>query len=257
VSPGAAALPFAGARPWAFAGAGLSVPRMRMRAFRREADPAAGEATDASPVAPAIAEDRAPELVAACVRGDEAARREFVVQYDGLIRYAMLVVLRQRNVVLNHDELEDLHQVVLASFFDRNCRRLQMYEGRNQATFATFLRVCATRQTLDHLRHRRRRPPQVEEAELAQDPGASLAEHADPGAGPEETTATRQALLQVREVVAGLPPREQLLVRLHFVEGLEIPGVARALGISENATHVLKSRIRAKLRAALEPASDG
>jgi DNA-directed RNA polymerase specialized sigma24 family protein len=32
------------------------------------------------------------------------------------------------------------------------------------------------------------------------------------------------------------------------VEGLDIPDVARALGVSENAAHVLKSRLRAKLR---------
>ena len=52
----------------------------------------------------------------------------------------------------------------------------------------------------------------------------------------------------LRRLVALLPAREQLLVRLHFVDGLEIPDVAKVLGITENATHVLKSRVRAKLR---------
>jgi RNA polymerase sigma factor for flagellar operon FliA len=132
-----------------------------------------------------------------------------------------------------------------------------MYEGRNRASFATFVRVCATRQTLDHLRQRRRHPPAIEEAELAQEPGGSLAERADPGPGPESAAATRQTLVQLKEIVAALPSREQLLVRLHFIDGLEIPEVARALGITENATHVLKSRVRAKLRAALEPAAHG
>jgi len=235
----------------------MTLPRTGVRVFRREADSTGSEAPEGTLLAPAAAEERAPDLIVACARGDEAAREEFVAQYDGLIRYAMLMVLRQRGVVLSREELDDLHQVVLASFFERSCRRLQMYEGRNRASFATFVRVCAARQTLDYLRQRRRHPPAIEEAELAREPGASLGEHADPGVGPEEATSTRQTLLQVKEVVDSLPSREQLLVRLHFVEGMDIPAVARTLGISENAAHVLKSRIRAKLRAALEPASDG
>src|SRR5262245_44383179 len=257
LSPGAMALPLPAAPcSWPFAGAGMTLPRTGVRVFRREADPGC-ETPEGTLLAPPAAEERAPDLIAACVRGDAAAREEFVVQYDGLIRYAMLIVLRQRGVILSREELDDLHQVVLASFFERICRRLQMYEGRNRASFATFVRVCATRQTLDHLRQRRRHPPAIEEAELAREPGASLAEHADPRAGPEEATSTRQTLLQVKEIVASLPSREQLLVRLHFVDGIDIPAVARALAISENAAHVLKSRIRAKLRAALEPVSDG
>ena len=201
------------------------------------------------------AERRAPELVAACVRGEVAAREEFVLEYEGLVRFAIHLVLRQRGVVLSREELEDLQQSVMGAFFERGCRRLSLYEGRNRASFATFVRVCATRQTLDHLRQRRRRPTLVDEGERSDERSETL-EHADPGSGPEETVAARERLLRLRTAVASLPAREQLLVRLHFVEGLEVAGVARALDITENATHVLKSRVRAKLRAALEPSGD-
>jgi RNA polymerase sigma-70 factor (ECF subfamily) len=234
----------------------MTLPRTGVRVFRREADSTGSEAPEGTLLAPAPAEERAPDLIAACVRGDEAAREEFVVQYDGPNPLCDAHRAPPARVVPARGT-DDLHQAVLASFFERSCRRLQMYEGRNRASFATFVRVCAARQTLDHLRQRRRHPPAIEEAELAREPGASLVEHADPGVGPEEVTSTRQTLLQVKEIVDSLPSREQLLVRLHFVEDMDIPAVARTLGISENAAHVLKSRIRAKLRAALEPASDG
>jgi DNA-directed RNA polymerase specialized sigma24 family protein len=42
-----------------------------------------------------------------------------------------------------------------------------------------------------------------------------------------------------------------MLVRMHFVEGLAIPEVARSLRMTDNATHVMKSRLRSKLRLAL------
>jgi DNA-directed RNA polymerase specialized sigma24 family protein len=56
---------------------------------------------------------------------------------------------------------------------------------------------------------------------------------------------------QVRAFVSRLTPREQMLVRMHFVEGLAIPEVARSLRMTDNATHVMKSRLRSKLRLAL------
>lgn len=248
ISAGPMALPLPGTVSWPLPRALVSAPRAGFRAPARSSESA--ETTQGARPA-REAEERAPALVAACARGDRAARDEFVVQYEGLVRFAIHTVLRQRGVVLLPEELEDLQQTVLAAFFDRDCRRLQLYEGRNQASFATFVRVCATRQTLDHLRQRRRRPPASEELEAAGDRRSDLSERPDPSAGPEDAAATRESLLRLREAVKTLPAREQLLVRLHFVDGLEVPEVARALGISENATHVLKSRIRAKLRDAL------
>jgi RNA polymerase sigma-70 factor (ECF subfamily) len=249
ISAGPLVLLLPGAPPWTLPGGLLSRPRAGVRSPGRGGETA--DAPERTTRAPREAEARAPALVAACVRGDAAARDEFIVQYEGLVRFAIHTVLRQRGVVLLREELEDLQQNVLAAFFDRDCRRLQLYEGRNQASFATFVRVCATRQTLDHLRQRRRRPPANEELENAGDRRSELSERPDPKAGPEEEAATRESLIRLRVAIKALPAREQLLVRLHFLEGLEVPEVARALGISENATHVLKSRIRAKLRDAL------
>ena len=84
-----------------------------------------------------------------------------------------------------------------------------------------------------------------------------LAERADPSAGPEETAAATEMLRRTQEAITDLAPREQLLIRLHFVQGLEVPRVAKTLGISENATHVLKSRIRNKLKKALAAEPEG
>ncbi len=190
-----------------------------------------------------------------CHAGAPGIREEFVDGYGALVRFAMSSVLRQRGVQMQPEETEDLFQSLLVSFLDRDCRRLKLYDGRGGASFATFVRVCATRQTLDHLRHLRRQPNFVRED--APGEGRSLFEEmADPQPGPEAAAATEETLRHLRDVVAALPAREQLLVRLHFVEGRSIPEVARALGITDNATHVMKSRLRAKLRQRLEPSHD-
>lgn len=186
-----------------------------------------------------------------CRADAPGVRDEFVEAYGPLVRFAMSSVLRQRGVRLEPEEMDDLFQSLLVSFFDRDCRRLKMYDGRGGASFATFVRVCATRQTLDHLRHLRRQPTFVREDDGGE--GRSLFDDMpDPRANPETAAATGERVRQLRELVSALPPREQLLVRLHFVEGQSIPEVARVLGITDNATHVLKSRLRAKLRERME-----
>lgn len=191
---------------------------------------------------------RGQDFIQRCIAGAPGTRDEFVVEYSGLIRFAIAAVLRHRGITLLREEIDDLTHNVIVSLFDRDCRKLKMYEGRNQASFATFVRVCATRLTLDHLRYRSRRPQIAPDMQGGDDVRDALADTADASLGPEEQASLSEDLDTLKRLVAALSPREQLLVRLHFVDGLDIPDVARALGVSENATHVLKSRLRAKLR---------
>lgn len=220
-------------------------------ARQRAASPSQAAVPDAAAQAPSEAFQRGQEFIARCIAGEPGTRDQFVVEYSGLIRFAIAAVLRHRGVTLLREEIDDLTHNVIVSLFDRDCRKLKMYEGRNQASFATFIRVCATRLTLDDLRYRQRRPTIVMDSQTGADARDLLAETADPDPGPEDRASVGEDLARLRRLVALLPAREQLLVRLHFVDGLEIPDVARVLGVTENAAHVLKSRVRAKLREQL------
>jgi len=228
--------------------------RRRERAVKRDPTTARGRGeTSGGPgggpaAVPSAAYQRGQDFIQRCIAGDPATRDEFVVEYSGLIRFAIAAVLRHRGITLLREEIDDLTHNVIVSLFDRDCRKLKMYEGRNQASFATFVRVCATRLTLDHVRYRQRRPAIAVDHQTGPDARDLLADSPDPDLGPEERAALGEDMARLRRLVGLLPAREQLLIRLHFVDGLEIPDVARVLGITENATHVLKSRVRAKLR---------
>lgn len=226
------------------------------------AEPATGagvrrvKARDASPPRPEAGSTEAHrkglDFLERCRAGTPGIRDEFMEAYGALVRFAMSSVLRQRGVTLDRDEIDDLFHGLILSFFDRDCRRLKMYDGRGGASFPTFIRVCATRQTLDHLRHLRRQPTFVrDEGGVDGKPGL-FDEMTAPGQGPEAAAETEETLRRLRDLVQTLPPREQLLIRLHFIEGQSIPEVARVLGATDNATHVLKSRLRAKLRELME-----
>jgi RNA polymerase sigma factor (sigma-70 family) len=227
------------------AGTGLAPPRGRAASGR-----------GGSKIQPTSAYQIGLEFLERCLAGDPGSRSEFVERYGALIRFAMSSVLRQRGIRLPPEDVDDLFQGIVLSFFERDCRRLKLYEGRNDASFATFVRVCATRQTLDRLRQLRRRAAVTVDAESLPERGG-IAELPDEASGPEARTLATQQVAQLRDVVLALPPREQLLIRLHLVDGHSISEVARVLGISDNATHVLKSRVRTKLRHQLELERDG
>jgi RNA polymerase sigma factor (sigma-70 family) len=218
-------------------------------------------ASESKAQVPAVDETAsAPQPTAAFVRGkgflerlvlgDPEARADFVAEYTGLIRFAIAGVLRRRGLEVRKDEVEDLSQGIFVSLLDQDCRKLRMYEGRNQASLATFIRVCATRFVLDHIRHERHSPLTPDDAASGETPGR-IDEAMDPRAGPEASVATAQEIARLRHAIDELVPRDQLLVRLHFVEGLEVAEVAKVLGLTENATYVLKSRVKKRLRAIL------
>lgn len=222
--------------------------RQARRRWVSRKEPAAARAgrTDTS------AHEKGLAFLARCHEGAPGIRDEFLEAYGPLVRFAMSSVLRQRGVRLDNDEAEDLFQSLIVAFFDRDCRRLKMYDGRGGASFPTFVRVCATRQTLDHLRHLRRQPVFVRDEPTPSGKPSLFDEMAAPGPGPEAAAATEETLRRLRDLIQTLPAREQLLIRLHFLEGQSIPEVARVLGATDNATHVLKSRLRAKLRGLME-----
>ncbi len=217
--------------------AGFPGRRTAMSARRRAAD---------APESTASAHEKGYSFLARCRAGEPGVREEFVAEYGALVRFAMSSVLRQSGSAHDVEDTEDLFQNLLLAFFEDDCRRLKLYDGRSGASLATFIRVCATRQTLDYLRSVRRQPIFVRET--ADGSRGPFDDMTDASADPEKHATNEERLRHLRESVTSLPAREQLFLRLHFIEGQSVPETARTLGLTDNATHVLKSRLRAKLR---------
>ena len=64
---------------------------------------------------------------------------------------------------------------------------------------------------------------------------------------PEETAIRRELETKLRDAVAALPEREGATFALRYFENLELPEIARCLGVSYSAAGAALSRARAKL----------
>lgn len=192
------------------------------------------------------------ELLDAVIAGEEAARGRFFEKFRPLVRWAMDVTFRRyERPLLEEDALDLVHDVFLMLFLD-DARRLRQYDGRNGATFATWLRVVATRYAIDRLRRPQREVLVDDLHALPDDARAGDGLSTTEEQGPEGQALAGDTASRLREVVAELRPRDRLFVQLHYVQGLPIDEVARLMGTARNAAYVRKMRLHRRLRGLLE-----
>lgn len=155
-----------------------------------------------------------PDLLAALRARDPAAARP-------LWQTMAHVVFRLLRRALGPDApVDDLAQAVLLRIFDAGPRI------RDEARLRAFVLSAVARVARDHLR-------------------ASGAAPASNGSGPEPLPNLYRNLNRLR-------PRDQVAFALHFIEGLDIPDVAAAVGASPAATKRRLARAWARAQSATE-----
>jgi RNA polymerase sigma factor (sigma-70 family) len=185
------------------------------------------------------------ELLDRVLAGDDEAIRRLVDGLSPIIQARVVRVLRrlgglrQRNV---REEVEDLTQEVFATLFASGGRALKAWDRERGVPFPFYVGVIAERHVISLFRSGKRRPwreDATEEARLERKGGGSGAH------GPESSLASRQLFDRLLEAMRqALSPLGMRIFELAYVEEREIKEVAEAVGISEDAVYVWRSRLR-------------
>ena len=163
---------------------------------------------------------------------------------DGAIRALIgymypLVYKIVRSNLSRRGEEEDLVQVVMTKVF----KSLDQFAGR--VPFKHWVSRIAVNTCLNVIRYEKSRP-EIRMADLSEDEASvvenlSISEdHLDTGLG----LAARDL---VQHLVACLHPKERLLVRLIYLEGLSMEEASVATGWSSGAITMRMMRVRAKM----------
>jgi RNA polymerase sigma-70 factor (ECF subfamily) len=186
-------------------------------------------------------------LARRCAAGDRAAWDALHRDYAAVVRQAVLAALLRCRGAAQPADVDNLVQKVFLRLLEEGARRLASFEGRSR--LATWLSVVAARVTLNSL---------VGDAEWRADREAPLGDWAE-ALGDETETAggVRRALQEEQRRAVGLTlrvlaPRDQLLLRLIYQDGLPYAETARLLGVSPHSIAPLLQRARARFRAAAE-----
>jgi RNA polymerase sigma factor (sigma-70 family) len=179
-------------------------------------------------------------LLAGCLAGEKAAWDAFVLEYSKLVYHAIVSTFRLYHADPQSLLVEDLYQEFFVSMLQNDFRKLRQFRGDKGCTLASWLKLVATRLTIDLLRKQGHPTTGVDDSIPAEstDPADSLIDE------------NQQKLLA--EAMEGLPPRDRLFIELHFYRRLSPEEIATMLRLSLSAVYTLKSRILAKLREILK-----
>jgi RNA polymerase sigma-70 factor (ECF subfamily) len=176
------------------------------------------------------------ELVHRCLRREPGAWEEFLATYRDALAGAAGAVLRRATGSAREEDVEAAVQAALVVLLENNSEVLRSWQGR--ASLATFLRVIATRVTLNLVRTEARRGSlRFRPLDAAGDPEA-----------PAPLVEEPPDVAGLRAAMDRLPSRDRLILKLFHLDGATYRQIAALLGIPLNAVSPTLLRAREKLR---------
>jgi RNA polymerase sigma-70 factor (ECF subfamily) len=162
-------------------------------------------------------------LVSLVTGGDRSAFRILVERHQARIFYLGIKFLR------NLQDAEDFAQEVFLKAF----RKLDSFRG--QVPFGAWLYRLAFNLAVNQYHVSRRKLIEVDTDQVTV---------GSPGMTPEEAVIRSETRDEVREALGRLPDAYQLVIRMHFYDGMSYPEISRAAGIPVNTikSHVFRAK---------------
>jgi len=194
-----------------------------------------------------LAADR--QLLKRCISGDEKAREEFVLRFSNPVYQCVRFTLKAKNIAFSQQDIEDLHNTVFLNLFDKRCKKLRQYKGKNGCSVYSWIRLITVRTVIDYVRKAGRDVVVRTQKEFSFDNLPDL-----DAAGFEPLTRMEKAEqndLLMRGLEA-LIPRDRLFLQLHCLHEMPVQRVAAILQISENNAYSLKHRAIGRLKGKID-----
>ncbi len=187
------------------------------------------------------------QLVAGCIKGDGGVQEQFVRQFSNLVYSSILGVVKSKTVVLSQHDIEDLHSTIFLKLFENRCRKLGQYQGKNGCSLASWIRMISVRTVLDHLR--RRKDAMAQSGRLVS--MDAIADLRSQSPSPLARLAEAEQAQLLEQGMQMLSQRDQLMIRMHCLEGCSLKQMAEVLKVSPGNVHSVKHRAVQRLKQAV------
>jgi len=177
------------------------------------------------------------KLISEIIAGSRQAYESLVEKYQPMVRKTVSYLLYRYRHNNNEAAVDDLTNDVFLSLMEDDFKKIRQFKGLS--SFATYLRVIASRQALAFLR----RPSREVQTKAAD----RISRTADPSPSPEELYREQGNRSLMAEAIAALKPADQLLMKLTYYQELSAEETARIMNISLSAFYSRKSRIVKKI----------
>lgn len=181
------------------------------------------------------------KLIAECIRGNARAWEQFIEDYTQAVYDAARFTLSR---VLGSAQQEDIANVVSGVFLalcDKSFHRLKLFQGKS--SFKTWVTSVTTRFSLNYIRTEKRKGS-LKFAQL-DDSATDIAARAEFGRLPSD----EQEMLH--RAIEQLPPRERLLIKLFYFDGLSYKAISDVMRMPMNSISPLMLRAKEALKKAV------
>lgn len=169
--------------------------------------------------------DKGKAILSGCLNGEKPAWDAFVLQYSSLVYHTIRKTLALYHAEPRPDLVEDLYQDVFLNILKDDFRKLRQFRGDRGCSLASWLRVVASRLTIDYLRSQKQH-----------DLGATESLSAEQSDRPDSLISNEEEMLLLQTLEA-LSPRDRILVDLVYRQDLSAEDVASILKISIGALY--------------------
>jgi RNA polymerase sigma factor (sigma-70 family) len=178
-------------------------------------------------------------LIAGCLRSEKSAWDAFVLQYSVLVYHTIKKTFSLYHTEARADQIEDLYQEFFISILRDDFKKLRQFKGDRGCSLASWLRIVATRLTIDFLRRGLSTYVAATERIPSDQPD------------PLDDIIDREKEGLLLQAIQSLPPQDRFFLGLCYRQALPPQEVAGILRISVGAFYTQKSRILARLRELL------
>ena len=175
-------------------------------------------------------------LVKACLTGDAQAWHKFIQRFGRLIRSVVTKTAQRRGWNITTADCDDITAEVFAQLVYRNAASLRLFAGRS--TLTTYLTVITRRVTVRAMLQQGNRPKTLSQIGAPPEP-------ADRTVLPEQHVSQQD---EIEHYMKHLSPEEQILVRMHDLEGHSYSEISYATGIPVNSIGPRLSNARKSIR---------
>ena len=185
------------------------------------------------------------EILHGCISEDMHYREAFVRLFSDFVYKTVQYTLKTKTNYNRKMEVEDLHNTVFVKLFEKRCHKLRQYKGKNGCSLASWIRLITIRTVIDYIRKTNTDALSKQKNDDYYDIIDNLeANSPDPFTLMNKTE--QHHLIQ--KGLTSLKPRDRIFIKLHFINGLSIHEVAKAMNITETNAHTIKHRAVKRLK---------
>lgn len=180
-------------------------------------------------------------LVAAMLRDEPGAWREFQRRYDRLIHRCITKVTRRFASIVTQDDVRDIYSSLYLSLVANDRHKLRSFDPERGNRFSSWIGLLAINCAYDYLRALKREPNRGSLAEAAE----LVCELPDPYEQAVESERARAAA----KMLDGFSDKDRTFAALYFGEGMEPTEIASRMNISVKTVYSKKHKIQSRLES--------